>query len=1069
MSTHGGRIILSLALGFGLWLILAQAPQAAGGLEGLRFHLPNRFADVAPLVLSDVQRERLQSRNGVRAGIWLADLEPLDLTSDRNRYLGISADYLALIQARLGMPIRLSGFARRQDAVLALRRGEVDLLTSASAIERAATDIALSQSYLLDRSIGVVRSAQGTAGVRAGSRIVLLEGHERLAELREAYPGSDFILAPDLYSALEAVSQGDADAFIGNQLIVRSHLALRAEHPWRVVPLSGIADAGFAFATRAGDSVLGALIDQALSSIEPAQHREILMRWATGLGADLAPYPVELSDAERAWMTAHPQVRVVASHYPPYIAQDAHGNWQGLNHDLLQRISSLTGLQFDYVFSHSVSDTLQALRDGRAEMATTLSQASERDFLLFSHGLGGKHWVLVENAAKPPLESLSALAGQVLVLPAEHVLARHIRENYPDIILREVQTLHQARDWVRKGLAAATIDTESAASRALGGAHSSSLRLGRRVEGESSVDRLAVSARHPLLASIIDKAVEALPVEEVRAARVKWLGAPAVSMTLWQRVPPWVYWAVGGALLFGAATAIWSGRLRWQIAQRQRLEQQLVEATRVAQEASAAKSRFLATVSHDMRTPLSAIIGLLELERAKAVGHNLSPALETALQSANDLVSLIGDTLDIARIEAGKLELVLEPQALRPFLERVMQLFAGLAYQRELKLSLELCPRAEGVFLFDPLRVRQVLHNLLGNALKFTAKGGVTLKVRWYAEDPHTGLLKLYIIDTGVGLDPRQQASLFQPFVQDVPGAAGNSRGAGLGLSICKQLVDLMEGCIALDSRPGVGTQVTVELPLQRLADNPTYLLPSELPSGEGEASRVLVVDDVSIHRAVLSQQLEHLGCTVVAVASGQDALLAWQQQPFDLVFTDCRMPAMDGFSLTRQLRALEAQRRCAATIILGSSAQLSDEDIACAREAGMNRLMSKPIALGTLRICTCCAFDHDALHRLACGDAKVLRRLTTELTRDLRAERMALLAVADEPTRLRACVHRLSGIACLIGATPLAKACAVSAGDAVVQAAELTLLIEQVLLQLARQNVGEILPFFGKFPISAN
>jgi two-component system sensor histidine kinase EvgS len=234
----------------------------------------------------------------------------------------------------------------------------------------------------------------------------------------------------------------------------------------------------------------------------------------------------------------------------------------------------------------------------------------------------------------------------------------------------------------------------------------------------------------------------------------------------------------------------------------------------VAEQANQAKSVFLTTVSHDLRTPLSAIIGLLELEQLQrqASGAGISTLIETARQSALELIVLAGDTLDIARIEAGRLQLAEEPLALRPLLDQCVELFAGLARHRSVDLHVQLDEAADRSFWIDPLRLRQVLHNLIGNALKFTHQGQVAVRAGRQGK-----LLRLEVIDTGCGIDERELSRLFEPFTQGLGQTVDTHRGTGLGLSICKRLVELMQGSIRLHSDPGQGTRVVMILPLREV------------------------------------------------------------------------------------------------------------------------------------------------------------------------------------------------------------------------------------------------------------
>lgn len=1144
-----------------LWLI-GLGPSAQGA-QSLPFALVQPFAELDPLALHTGERQWLEHNPVLRVGISIADYEPVDITIDRNRYQGISADYLSLIARRLGVQTRVLGYAKREEAIEALNSGDIDVLTSANGFERSVPELVFSPDYMPDRSMVVVRGSGNQQGIDlAGKKIVLLDGYADTDVVHQVYPGSEIILAPNLFSGLEALNQGEVDAFIGNEVIIRSYMSLCPYIGLQIVGPSALPPIGFAFATRDTDPLLTSMIDHALASIDEPLRREIFARWTSGLGSDIGQQRVTLTAQERAWVRQHPQVVVAATEYAPYLYRNEQQAWVGLNNDVLATISQMTGLQFVFKPSASIAQSLQLLRNGQAQLNTTLSDTPQRRaYLTFTHSFGGQSWVFIVRPADSALGSLQELSGRVLVLPAEHALERTIRHEHPQIRLRLVDSLEQARELVRKGEADATIDSEVGAYRAVGREGNGELKVGRSVEGMWAADRFAVSNAQPELASILNKALEAFPVAELRAARMKWLGAVTTPVPVWQRIPPWLYWAVGAALVFGLASLIWSNRLRVQVRQREKaeealndqlafkralldsipnpiyvrdlqgrliscnrsyeqcfslrfedvkgrtlpdidilpvreaaqmhadylallrnpepvfgdrqiemcgrtidayqwtvpfyradgqlqgllggwidiserkqLEAALVEARQQAEQANQAKSAFLATMSHEIRTPMAVIIGLLELEResARAQGQPPSQTLEVAHQSARDLIGLIGDSLDMARIEAGSMQLSFEALPLRPLFDSLLEQFHAQARKKGLALKLEFSAAAEGSYWFDPLRLRQILVNLLGNAIKFTHQGQVQVVVGRTALAEGRANLRICVNDEGVGISAEQQAALFKPFVQASPQSAGEYGGSGLGLSICKQLVELMGARIALLSTPGQGTQVCVELSLVVAA----RATPNEIVSEPGRpampARRILLVDDLGVSRLVLCQQLEFLGHEVLAVGDGEAALQAWQEQAFDLVLTDCNMPRMDGLALAQHIRDIEAREQRRATPIIGCTANaLKGERTRCL-QAGMDELLVKPVELDRLaqviqHHAKITSFDMQTLQQITQANAAILQTMLQELHRNLEQEREiladAIVRQAREP--VRASLHRLKGAACLIDAVPLARACA--------------------------------------------
>ncbi|MEG1629190.1 MAG: transporter substrate-binding domain-containing protein [Pseudomonas sp.] len=250
------------------------------------------------------------------------------------------------------MQTQVLAFARREEAIKALQEGEIDVLTSANGFERSVPDLVFTRDYIPDRSMVVVRGGAPVAQASlVGKKIALLDGYADFQQMQRDYPQSKVILAPTLSSALEALRQGEVDAFIGNEVIIRAYNGLRPYLGLQVVGPSALPPIGFAFAMRAEDRTLRDVFDRALISIDDSIRGEILARWTSGLGSDVAHHRIELTEQERQWITQHPTVAVVGIQYPPYLFRNRQGDWVGLNSDVLATIAQLTGLQFRFTAS----------------------------------------------------------------------------------------------------------------------------------------------------------------------------------------------------------------------------------------------------------------------------------------------------------------------------------------------------------------------------------------------------------------------------------------------------------------------------------------------------------------------------------------------------------------------------------------------------------------------------------------------------------------------------------------------------------------------------------------------
>jgi two-component system sensor histidine kinase EvgS len=477
------------------------------------------------------------------------------------------------------------------------------------------------------------------------------------------------------------------------------------------------------------------------------------------------------------------------------------------------------------------------------------------------------------------------------------------------------------------------------------------------------------------------------------------------------------------------------------ISERRDLLEQLSAAKDQADAANSAKSTFLATMSHEIRTPMNAIIGMLELALKRADQRELDrPALEVAYHSAKDLLALIGDILDIARIESGRLSLSPERVNLREQTEAVMRVFDGLARQKNLQLLLELDTQANRDVLIDPLRFKQVLSNLVSNAIKFTEEGHVRIRVDIHAA-PDAGFIDVHLCveDTGIGIDTADQAALFQPFVQVGQGTEEGRSGTGLGLVISEGLCKIMGATLHLESQPGTGTRVHMNMRMTTLEPAPAAFAALPAPRGPLPALRVLVVDDHPANRLLMAQQLEFMGLRPITAQDGIAGLQAWQREPFDVVIVDCNMPRMNGYDLARAIREQERIQHRPGCAVLGYTANAQPEEHERCRQAGMDDCMFKPISLQSLEqqlrrlepVSSVPApapgvIDLSGLDLLTGGDASAARRLLEQVLDSCRADRAAVAALnlALQPERVRELAHAIKGAARIIRAQQVIDSC---------------------------------------------
>lgn len=397
-------------------------------------------------------------------------------------------------------------------------------------------------------------------------------------------------------------------------------------------------------------------------------------------------------------------------------------------------------------------------------------------------------------------------------------------------------------------------------------------------------------------------------------------------------------------LVLGGRTLFYA--ILHDVAKRIRAEEALLEAKNLAESASRMKNEFLANISHEVRTPLNGMLGMLQLLQGAELEREHSEYVKAAIESGQGLQSILNDILDFSMIEAGKMPISRGTITLRKLVDNIALVFRRQCMDKSIDLTMNIANDVPDFLGGDEARLRQILFNLVGNAVKFTDHGGVAIEVCRLSPDRNGNLRLMFMVrDTGIGIDEEQLDSIFAPFTQGDGSLTRRYEGTGLGLSIVKRLCELMDGSVAVDSEPGRGTDICVVLPfreaaLPRAASEEDLPLPTE----ETTERRVLIAEDNPVNRIATRRFVEKLGFEAVCAEDGAKALKALREQSFDCILMDIQMPVMSGVEATRVIRSDETGTFNPEIPIVALTAHAMEGDRERFLDEGMNAYLSKPV-----------------------------------------------------------------------------------------------------------------------------
>lgn len=1066
--------IINIVIFLAIFLTLPHANSSTG--QGIIYPVLPDYNIASDLnALADVSDNNWIHTHGnqLRVGIPSRENAPFYFITGGAEFDGIVADELLILKKLLNIDIKLVSFDSEEQAIEALRKKEIDLVSFTNdKVIANYPDLKLIP-YL--HSYSAIYTYMGKLQDIDLTKTKRIYFSGEIPQLNPSIPANIMRFSRSYEKALSSSIDKMDTAYIGeviksNYLIINnfnSQLTLN-----KIVPRSNIS---FGYVSLKENTELIALIERALSTLSKCQQVLVANRWGAGLECDNDSFINSLTPEEKKYLADNKYIDIgISEDMAPLTFFDKNNRFNGIVSDVLDDIRRNTGINF-VIHRYESTYHVTAAMDAKQLKVSFFSATSERKKnLSFTRPIAVSPHMVIVKKEMPSSAVIGDSNLKILSVPRDHPLIKLFEKNYKNVKIIQSKTVAESLSNVREGVADFAITPEIIGQYYLAYKYSNSLKKLHKFEDETLPFTFVTAKSDPILFSILEKALLQISPNDMATFNRRWWANSATDDKYWDGLNAVFYKSLSALLVLLIVVLCWVVYLKHRIAKKmdQRIKiqtklafvqnlinsipqpiyvrdknleltasneayarffsglsnhsqgelnaerlllislenkfnaiyqkvmksgvgeaqdetlelegeifhwyhwvqplhdedhntigvvagwldiaprlkiiEELNQARDSAVKANRTKSIFLATVSHEIRNPMNAIIGMLELAltRKQNLEENYH-AIEVAYDSSKYLLQVISELIDLSVIESGKVTVQNEQLNLSSLIKPIVDVFSGLAKNKNLELICDLSAINDINVMIDGVKLKKIVSNILSNAIKFTSFGHVLIRTE-VSDNPQGKVLLLSIEDSGRGMDDNELHSLFTPFSQI---RILENNGTGLGMSICKSLTDLMGGQLDVQSIKGQGSCFTLTLPLDisnKESSVTESVILTQLSQRKGSLN-VLIVEDHLPSQMMLQQQVEYLGHIPYMANDGMEGLALWQKNSIDLIISDCNMPRLDGYGLARKIRTFESQMRIQPSMILGltSNAQHGQEEMCLS--AGMDAYFVKPINLAML------------------------------------------------------------------------------------------------------------------------
>ena len=891
-----------------------------------------------------------------------ANWPPFEYLDNSGEYQGIASDYLHLISKYTGLQFEVNA-SDWYSTISKIKDKKLDMLACVAKTPDRERYLNYTSPFL---NIDVVVIAKKELQINnfdeiKNYKIAVQKGNFVYEKLIKRFPNIEFVFASSNKEAFELVSHGKADIFIGNMPVfsyfvekeMLTNLEVKFKADFEKIDLS--------MAVLKENKTLFNIIQKVMPKLIENEQEKINNKWIFEL--DEKNKKINFTKEEFDWLKENPVIKIAGDPtWSPYSFNDENGNYIGIVPDLVNEVFKDSNIRIEYVKTNSWAETLELIKEKKIDLIDAVSYSTSRsEYLNFSNKYIGAEIVIIANNRETNyVNSFNNITDKNIATVKGYSIIEEIKQDFPQIKnIKEYDTpLEGLKELSNSRIDYFILDIPSFEF------YSKKYSLSNlKIVGPSGYSYkygFGVKKDSDKLVSILNKLLDNVSSSRKDEIYRKW-----VKIEYEQKIDYELVWKVVGLALFIISVTIyWNRKLKVQIREKEKIQKELekernnihqlnielIKAKEIAENVAKQKSEFLANMSHEIRTPMNSVIGFTEILDKEIKNPVHKEYLSSIKKGGNALLRIINDILDLSKIEAGKLDI--KNESLNPtniFLE-IESIFHSKIISKNISFIVDIDKTIPKYIIIDGVRIRQILFNLIGNAIKFTEKGHIKLKVENIYKDNIKSKVDLIfsVEDSGIGIDEKNLNNIFNAFEQQNNQDVAKYGGTGLGLAICTKLVHMMNGEINVKSEKNKGSIFTVvlkDIPVSSMEDEIVShkLLASNI---EFEKARILVVDDIEENRKLVLASLKDFDIDLIMAQNGQEALDKLKNVNVDLILMDLRMPVMNGYEAASIIKNDEKLKKIP---LIALTASVMGKDLEKVSKYGFDGYLRKPVILDDL------------------------------------------------------------------------------------------------------------------------